>query len=194
MNKYPGWLNALVLIIFLTGLLLALPNIYGTTPAVQLSGMDGTDLSEARLEQVVQSIENAGITPEAAYLKDGRIVLRFDSVAEQRDAEEQRSDSVKRVFRYNLRDAGLLHLDLGIFADLHDNVVFTDSRDFAEHTAGRENFVAFLQRRNQLRMCFLFFLLGANQQKVERSKNDSHWQQKTECVALLGALRVCVLN
>ena len=89
MNKYPGWLNALVLIIFLTGLLLSLPNIYGTTPAVQLSGMDGVDLSEARLEQVVQSIENAGITPEAAYLKDGRIVLRFDSVAEQRNAEER---------------------------------------------------------------------------------------------------------
>ena len=96
MNKYPGWLNALVVIIFVTGLLLALPNIYGSVPAIQMSGKDGAQLSEARLAQVVQTIENAGITPEAAYLKDARVVLRFETVAEQRDAEERLRERYKR--------------------------------------------------------------------------------------------------
>ena len=96
MNKYPGWLNALVVIIFLTGLLLALPNIYGSAPAVQLSGLDGTQLSEARLEQIVQTIENAGITAEAAYLKDGRAVLRFTTVEDQRDAADRLRERYKR--------------------------------------------------------------------------------------------------
>ena len=36
MNKYPTRLNILVLVIFVTGVLLALPNIYGTSPAVQI--------------------------------------------------------------------------------------------------------------------------------------------------------------
>ena len=79
MNKYPGWLNALVVIIFLMGLLLALPNIYGSVPAIQMSGMDGAQLSEARLAQIVRTIENAGITPEAAYLKDGRTAISMSS-------------------------------------------------------------------------------------------------------------------
>ncbi|MGI9272146.1 MAG: protein translocase subunit SecD [Woeseiaceae bacterium] len=96
MNKYPGWLNALVLIIVMLGILLALPNIYGSAPAVQLSGLDGADFAEERLEQVLQTVENAGIEPEAAYLKDGRIVLRFDSVEDQRTAEERLRDRYKR--------------------------------------------------------------------------------------------------
>ncbi len=37
MNKYPAWLNVLVLVVVLTGLLLALPNIYGSVPALQLA-------------------------------------------------------------------------------------------------------------------------------------------------------------
>ena len=84
MNKYPGWLNTLVLVIGIGGLLLALPNIYGSAPAVQLSATDGTDYTDSRLEQVVQTISNAGIQPEAAYVRDGRIVLRFDSSEDQR--------------------------------------------------------------------------------------------------------------
>ena len=124
MNKYPGWLNALVVIIFLTGLLLALPNIYGSVPAIQMSGVDGEQLSEARLAQIVQTIENAGITPEAAYLKDGRAVLRFETVEEQRDAEERLRERYKREGSIALtlapklpawvRDLGLEPMSLGL--------------------------------------------------------------------------------
>ena len=124
MNKYPGWLNALVVIIFLTGLLLALPNIYGSVPAIQMSGVDGAQLSEARLAEIVQTIENAGITPEAAYLKDGRAVLRFETVEEQRDAEERLRERYKREGSIALtlapklpawvRDLGLEPMSLGL--------------------------------------------------------------------------------
>ena len=124
MNKYPGWLNALVVIIFLTGLLLALPNIYGSAPAVQLSGPDGAELSEDRLGQIVQTIENAGITAEAAYLKDGRAVLRFATVEDQRNAAERLRERYKRETSIALtlapklpvwvRDLGLEPMSLGL--------------------------------------------------------------------------------
>ena len=83
MNKYPAWLNVLVLAILLAGGLFALPNIYGSVEAVQIASNDGENLSEASLERYVRTIENAGVIPEAAYLQDGRIVLRFDSVEDQ---------------------------------------------------------------------------------------------------------------
>jgi preprotein translocase subunit SecD len=124
MNKYPGWLNALVLIIVMLGLLLALPNIYGTAPAVQLSGLNGADFDEVRLAQVVQTIENAEIQPEAVYLKDGRVVVRFNSVEDQRTAEERLRDRYKREASIALtlapklpvwvRDLGLEPMSLGL--------------------------------------------------------------------------------
>jgi preprotein translocase subunit SecD len=77
MNKYPLWLNALVLIIILVGTLFALPNIYGSAPAIQIAGQNNAEITADRLEEFVRVAENAGTSPEAAYLHDGRAVLRF---------------------------------------------------------------------------------------------------------------------
>ena len=43
MNKYPSWLNALVLAILLAGCLLALPNIYGSVDAIQIADSGGAE-------------------------------------------------------------------------------------------------------------------------------------------------------
>ena len=77
MNKYPAWLNVLVLAILLAGCLFALPNIYGSVEAVQIADNDGVAYDEARLDEYVRVVENAGVTPEAAFLQDGRVVMRF---------------------------------------------------------------------------------------------------------------------
>lgn len=79
MNKYPVWLNTLVLVILMSGCLLALPNLYGSVPAIQIAHNDGVAYDEARLDEFVRFVENKGVTPEAAYLKDGRVVLRFEA-------------------------------------------------------------------------------------------------------------------
>ncbi|MCH9004706.1 MAG: protein translocase subunit SecD [Proteobacteria bacterium] len=79
MNKYPVWLNTLVLVILMSGCLLALPNLYGSVPAIQIAHNDGVAYDEARLDEFVRAVENKGVTPEAAYLKDGRVVLRFEA-------------------------------------------------------------------------------------------------------------------
>ena len=89
MNKYPAWLNTLVLFVLLTGILFALPNIYGSAPAVQLADADGGEISESQLENFVRALDNDGIAPEAAFLSDGRAVIRFDSVEEQQRAGER---------------------------------------------------------------------------------------------------------
>ena len=89
MNKYPSWLNTLVLAILLAGCLLALPNIYGSVEAVQIADTGGSEYDEAKLDEFVRVVENAGIEPEAAYLQDGRVVIRFDKTEDQEIAGER---------------------------------------------------------------------------------------------------------
>ena len=88
MNKYPTWLNFLVLSILLTGILFALPNMYGSAPAVQVADRLGEPISEERLEGFVRTLDNNDIAIEAAYLKDERAVIRFVSPEEQKRASE----------------------------------------------------------------------------------------------------------
>ena len=89
MNRYPTWLNMLVLILLMSGILFALPNIYGSAPAVQLADANGGAISELRLGNFVRSLESDGVVPEAAFIKDGRAVLRFDNVGDQQQSGER---------------------------------------------------------------------------------------------------------
>jgi preprotein translocase subunit SecD len=94
MNKFPTWLNVLVLAIVLSGCLFALPNLYGSVDAVQIADNDGVAYEEPRLEEFVRVVENAGVTIEDAYLQDGRVVMRFDSTEDQ----EQAGDSLRSAY------------------------------------------------------------------------------------------------
>jgi preprotein translocase subunit SecD len=89
MNKYPAWLNMLVLVILVTGLLFALPNIYGSAPAVQLADADGNAITEQQLESFVRTLDGADITPEAYFLKDNRAVIRFVDEEDQQVAADR---------------------------------------------------------------------------------------------------------
>ena len=88
MNRYPAWLNLLVLGVLVVGCVFALPNVYGTAPAVQLVSSNGDDYAETDLDQFVSALAAGNVAPEAAYLEDGRAVLRFDSGEEQIVARE----------------------------------------------------------------------------------------------------------
>jgi len=88
MNRYPSWLNVLVLTILVVGILVAMPNIYGSSPAVQVAQRDGESFGEPRVTRITESLEAIGVSPEAAYLKDGRVVVRFDSDVDQTRAAE----------------------------------------------------------------------------------------------------------
>ena len=124
MNKYPLWLNALVLVILMAGCLLALPNIYGSVDAVQIADNDGAAYDQAKLEEFVRVVEGAGVAPEAAYLQDGRVVIRFVSGEDQTKAGErlrgqyQREANVALTLTPRLPDwvrgLGLTPMSLGL--------------------------------------------------------------------------------
>ncbi|MDA0680589.1 MAG: protein translocase subunit SecD [Proteobacteria bacterium] len=88
MNRYPAWLNVLVLVILMLGILIAMPNIYGSSNAIQIAHRDGDLFDEARVLRVTEVLEEESITPEAAYLKEGRVVVRFESESDQKRAAD----------------------------------------------------------------------------------------------------------
>jgi preprotein translocase subunit SecD len=96
MNRYPVWLNWLVFAILLTGTMLALPNIYGSAPAVQIASADGELYGDAKVGQVLRILESGEIQPQAAYLQDGRVVLRFDTVEQQLSSSDRLRDRIGR--------------------------------------------------------------------------------------------------
>ena len=83
MNRYPTWLNLLVLGILMLGALLALPNIYGSAPAVQLSEVDGKPFDDGMIGQVVAALEAEAIAPRESFIEDGRVVVTFNSEDDQ---------------------------------------------------------------------------------------------------------------
>jgi preprotein translocase subunit SecD len=124
MNKYPSWLNALVLAILLAGCLFALPNIYGSVDAVQIADNGGAEYDETKLDEFVRVVENAGVEPEAAYLQDGRVVIRFNKTEDQEIAGErlkaayEREANVATTLAHRLPDwvrkLGLNPMSLGL--------------------------------------------------------------------------------
>ena len=83
MNRYPTWLNLLVLGILMLGLLLALPNIYDNAPAVQLSEVNGKPFGESMIDQVAMVLEAEAIIPKDSFIQDGRVVVTFDTEDDQ---------------------------------------------------------------------------------------------------------------
>jgi preprotein translocase subunit SecD len=91
MNRYPTWLNLLVLGILMLGALLALPNIYDTAPAVQLSEVDGKPFDDGMIDQVVSALKAEAIAPKESFIEDGRVVVTFDT-----EDDQQRSGNLLR--------------------------------------------------------------------------------------------------
>lgn len=132
MNRYPAWLNLLVLSAILLGIILALPNIYGSSPAIQMVNADNSVFTEQQLENVVDVLENMKITPEALYIDDGRGVIRFNNIDDQLKAGQRlrnrfsASSSVALTLAPKLpewvRLLGLKPMSLGL--DLRGGVYF----------------------------------------------------------------------
>lgn len=83
MNRYPLWKNLLVAFVVALGALVALPNLFGKAPSVQVSRDDGQALAEITIEQIQGLMADADLAGLDSYLEDGRLLVRFDDVQEQ---------------------------------------------------------------------------------------------------------------
>ncbi len=99
MHQYPLWKSVLVLVAVLLSLVLALPNLFGESPALQLSRKDRAAFTAAQAPEFEQLLAGQGLAHGGAYAdSDGRLSIRFDSVEEQLAARDAISKAYEGQF------------------------------------------------------------------------------------------------
>src|SRR3970040_258565 len=77
MNRYPRWVNWLVLVIMLLGTLIALPNVFPDDPAVQVSRPDGVPVTAPVLTELEAPLREAGIGFISSSIEENTALIRF---------------------------------------------------------------------------------------------------------------------
>ena len=132
MHTYPAWKIWLVAIVLLAALVLALPNVFGEGPALQLSRNDRTAFTDQTQAAVTGILSGKAIPVEAQYREGDRLVLRFDTVDDQLKARDAIRAAAPREYLIALsqsprtpgwmRALGLKPMSLGL--DLRGGVYF----------------------------------------------------------------------
>ena len=132
MNRYPSWLNTLVVLVFITGFVFALPNVYSSLPSVQIANSDGSKMDNEQIDEAIDLIRSLDINPVTEYIEDGRAVILFSDPEDQLISGDrlrnkyQDSKSVAYTLTPNLpnwlRSIGIKPMSLGL--DLRGGVYF----------------------------------------------------------------------
>ncbi|HEU4618356.1 MAG TPA: protein translocase subunit SecD [Gammaproteobacteria bacterium] len=88
MNRYPMWVNVLTVLILVVSTILALPNVYGEDPAIQVSTATGTAIDAPTLESIRAAIEKEDIGIVSADIENNAALVRFPTVAAQLEAQD----------------------------------------------------------------------------------------------------------
>jgi preprotein translocase subunit SecD len=150
MNQYPAWKNILVAAVLALGILIALPNLYGKAPSIQVSRDDSGEITDAATMQIEAILNNADIVFSDAFVEDGRLMLRFDEVQAQLRASELLRANLGKTYIVALtlaprtplwmRAAGLQPMSLGL--DLRGGVHFLFEVDMDAAISQRLDIIA----------------------------------------------------
>jgi preprotein translocase subunit SecD len=156
MNRFPLWKNLIVVVALAAGLLIALPNLFGEAPAVQVGLSNGEALTDSGIERVEQVIASQQIEGATPYVDNRRLMVRFPSV----DIQLKAADSLRAALGKDyvvaltltpntptwLRALGLRPVPLGL--DLRGGVHFLFEVDIA--TAIRQRLDSYAGDFNKL--------------------------------------------
>jgi len=88
-QRYPLWKGLLLAAIMVAAILLALPNVYGESPALQLSRRDRGAFDDASAATIRDALAKASIPADEVYVdSDGRLWARFQRVDDQLKARD----------------------------------------------------------------------------------------------------------
>ena len=88
MYQFPKWKYWLVVIVLALGVVLALPNVFGEAPAIQLARQDRKDMDSTGEQTVLDVLKAQHLVPTDSHFNDGRLELRFTSEDEQQKARQ----------------------------------------------------------------------------------------------------------
>jgi preprotein translocase subunit SecD len=101
MNRYPVWKYAILLIALVVAGLYALPNLFGESPAVQVSPAKAiVKLDPTSMVKVEEILKAAGLSPDAISLDNGSIKARFSNT----DAQLKAKDALQKALNPDAAD------------------------------------------------------------------------------------------
>ena len=83
MNRYPAWKYLLIVLVVAIGLFYALPNMYGSDPAVQVSPKTGSEITSNTIETIKSTLLAAKVSYKELSNNGQRIVVRFNDTEDQ---------------------------------------------------------------------------------------------------------------
>ena len=83
MLEYARWKYILIAVVLLVALIFALPNVFGSAPALQLAHKDHTPVTAADEASVETYLKQHGVKFVEAYIENGRLMVQFADVADQ---------------------------------------------------------------------------------------------------------------
>jgi preprotein translocase subunit SecD len=96
-NRYPLWKNLLLILIFIAGLIYAVPNLFGEDPAVQISSSILT-LSDRNLEDAKEALQKAGIPFTKVSREKDSFLIRFADTDNELKARDLLQASLGKDF------------------------------------------------------------------------------------------------
>ncbi|HZF30531.1 MAG TPA: protein translocase subunit SecD [Gammaproteobacteria bacterium] len=88
MNRYPLWKNLLVAGIVLVSMIVALPNVFGTDVALNITRGDGEPMDQAALTQVSAVLADKNVAFKAVALEGKAVLVRFVGAEDQLRAND----------------------------------------------------------------------------------------------------------
>ncbi|WP_299261145.1 protein translocase subunit SecD [uncultured Kushneria sp.] len=89
LNRYPLWKYLLILLVFIVGVLYALPNLYPKDPAIQISAANsGASVGDSEMARVDQILEQAGIAVTSSESANGTGLVRLKNDSQQSAARD----------------------------------------------------------------------------------------------------------
>jgi preprotein translocase subunit SecD len=88
MLEYPRWKYILILVVLVLGLVLALPNIFGQDPALQIERKDHDPMAASALPGIEQFLKDEHLAHTSSYVDGDRIMVRFADNADQAKARD----------------------------------------------------------------------------------------------------------
>ncbi len=108
LNRYPLWKYLLILLVFIVGVLYALPNLYPKDPAIQISAANSaTAVGSSEMARVNQTLERAGIAVKSQESANGTGLIRLENGSQQSAARDVVSQALGQGYTValNLADS-----------------------------------------------------------------------------------------
>jgi preprotein translocase subunit SecD len=185
-NRYPLWKYLLIAVLFLIGVIYALPNLYGDDPALQVSANRMAEVNAGTRDQVKQVLKSKQIPYKSMELKSDALLVRFADTDTQLKAYDPVREALGNSYTTAmnlapatpqwLRDFNALPMYLGL--DLRGGVHFLMEVDMnAAVTQAIERYVSDLRslmREDKVR----YLTISAEDKRVEIKFRDAAERQK----------------